>query len=101
MSCRYIDRVNLYLNDDLYLEKQIGMDEYGKLSYEASVSIKGRKVGNTRKTINKEGEIISTNTYVLTTEDVSVGDKIDGEEVVDIKEVKDRWGNKVAVELYL
>ena len=101
MSSSYLDRLELYLNEDLIYNKKSTMDEYGKLSYEADVSIKGREIGKSRRSINKDGELLTTNTYVMTTENVNVGDKIDGEIVHDIKQVKDKWGNHIATECYL
>ena len=108
MSINYAEHMAKYLKQDLIWEAQsrnaqgeVIYDNYGAPTYEDAITIKGRKVGKTKRVINKEGTVISTNTYVLTTADVKAGDKIDGEVVVDTQDSVDLDGNKIGVECWI
>lgn len=95
------DRIEHFLNQEVSWEQKTHEDDYGQPTHAESVTIKVRKVGKTRRTTNKQGTHITTNTEILTIDDINVGDKIDSEIVVDTLESVDRDGVVCAKKVYL
>lgn len=90
-----------YLNQSVQWEKCAGHDEYGKAEYDAIREIKARKVDMQKLITDDYGRQTIAKTVVLTTEDVSVGDLIDGDKVVSVESAIDRWGRVVGKQAYL
>ena len=102
MSVDYGERYDIYLNQSLSHDVATGKDEYNKFEYGGStVTIKGRKIGETRRITNEQGEVITTDTYVLTRAVVKVGDMIDGKVGKYICEARDLPGDLKATECFI
>lgn len=88
-------KISKYLNQTVQWEKCSGHDEYGKAKYEDAKEVMVRKVDAQKLVVDDYGKQIVANTTVLTTEDISVGDLIDGDRIVSVESAVDRWGRVV------
>jgi hypothetical protein len=76
-------------------------DEYGEPLFSSAKSILVRKTGVTKRVLNAQGNETISQVTVMTMDDVSVGDKIDGKTVINIQEAVDFDGNFVGKLVHL
>ncbi len=98
---RYSDRLALYLNQTVQLQRQAEPDGYGNMQYSNPQVIKARKEGRTQMVRDTNGETVVSSTTLFTLERVSPMDKIDGVIVINSMSMVDRYGNIVGWEAYL
>ncbi len=101
MSVNYTAEMAEYLNQTVSWEKATGTDDEAQSTYATAVNVAARKIGKTRRTLNAQGEIITTSIYVLTQALVSVGDMIDGEIVKDTLDSRDEYGTLIGMECFI
>ena len=97
----YSNRLRLYLNQIVRLERQVGPDAYGNMQYATPAEVRARKEGHTRLVRNVSGETVTSTTTVFLQSEISPMDMIDGRIVVDAMEMVDRVGNVIGWEAYL
>lgn len=86
---------NYYDNCDW--QRKIGLDNFGNITYQPSITINCREVtGKTNYIINKEGTSIKfTKVYQIPSTDIQEGDKINNRLVLYVDVVKDVFGKFV------
>ena len=101
MSINYVQAVKKYLNQKVVWEKCTGHDEYGRAEYAEGVEIDVRQIPQQKLVEDMHGKKSVSKTTVLTTEDVAMEDKIDGQPIIAIEWSVDRWGKNIAKQVFL
>lgn len=92
--------IKRFLIENANLETKVEKNEYGK-TISTSKIIKCRKESIRNLTFYPKGEDILSGSVYYTSEAVSVGDKLDGNKVVKVIELKDMRGVTIVFEVYV
>ncbi len=92
--------IKRFLVENATLESKIEKSEYGK-TISTSKTIKCRKENVRKLTFSLKGEETLSGSVYYTSEAVSVGDKLDGNKVIKVVELKDMRGVTIVFEVYV
>lgn len=92
--------IKRFLIENANLETKVEKSEYGKTIF-TQKTIKCRKESIRNLTFFSKGEDILSGSVYYTSEPVSVGDKVDGNKVVKVVELKDMRGVTIVFEVYV
>ncbi len=94
-------RLDGYLFQRALWQRKIGRDEYAKPLFAPAVDIRARKQPCIRLVKNSMGAEVVCSLAVYCAEDVKPGDRIDGAEVINVREYVDGRGCREGTRAHL
>lgn len=91
-----------FLRQQVTVERSTGETEWGDSSYSAPEILPARKELKQGRVVSaSSGEVISSTTRLWMADQVALGDKVDGEQVVAVESIVDRGGKTLGYACYL
>ena len=91
-----------FLRQEISLERKISENDWGDATYSAPKIFPARKELKQKRVVSASGgEEITSTTRLLLVDQVALGDKVDGEQVVAVESIVDVSGKTLGYTAYL